>query len=530
MKLDNFLYNLHFDAEKIRPSDWKINWEDAPLAYKLYRNLPEFPLSSDVPLTLKRRKFYKEPDLDEVGHFLWYVYGLSQLSQLPFNWVWNKQAVNLIQLYRRFAPSGGGLYPSELYIYLKVGHLPVGIYHYDVAHHRLLLLREGNFDSYLSRALGNRCNISACFGTIFVTTVFWKNFFKYHNFSYRLQGLDAGVLIGQLLEVAKRFGFKSVVYFQFLDRAVNHLLGISDQEESVYTVIPLSVKPSNTWTTPQHAMDKSITASDLSRELPSIHPEKYERSRNKKEYPMPIKLNQASMLESTKLFRQIRGQPHISCGMQSIVLPFVKRLSYDLADVCRKRRSPGMNFVLDKVSFSQLVTLFREATMSFQYKNDLDIDQEKPKSRVSLYGCFYNIEGVPDGAYTYDDDAHVLERIYPGDYRAFLQSGMMANTVNLFEVPICLHVAGAEDYLKNELGYRGYRIQQMEAGMLVQRLLLTAFALEMGGHPLLDYGVDSCDNLYNLAPKRETSLIQIPIGPYRPHVWLQGGLQRLIRD
>ena len=128
-----------------------------------------------------------------------------------------------MQSYRRFAPSGGALYPNELYVYLKIEDLPAGVYHYDVAHHRLVLLREGNFDSYIARALGNRCDISACFGTVFVSTMFWKNFFKYNNFSYRLQGLDAGVLIGQLLEVAKRFGFASGVYFQFLDRAINHL-------------------------------------------------------------------------------------------------------------------------------------------------------------------------------------------------------------------------------------------------------------------------------------------------------------------
>ena len=46
--------------------------------------------------------------------------------------------------------------------------------------------------------------------------MFWKNFYKYNNFAYRLQGLDAGVLIGQLLEAAKRFGFETGVYFQFL--------------------------------------------------------------------------------------------------------------------------------------------------------------------------------------------------------------------------------------------------------------------------------------------------------------------------
>jgi hypothetical protein len=87
-----------------------------------------------------------------------------------------------------------------------------------------------------------------------------------------------------------------------------------------------------------------------------------------------------------------------------------------------------------------------------------------------------------------------------------------------------LHVIGEKGHLKMALGYRGYRIQQMEAGMLVQRLLLTATAIGMGGHPLLGFDANTCDEIYNLAPQGKTSLIQIPIGPYRPRPRLEGSL------
>ena len=94
--------------------------------------------------------------------------------------------------------------------------------------------------------------------------------------------------------------------------------------------------------------------------------------------------------------------------------------------------------------------------------------------------------------------------------------------VNLFQVPLCLHVVGDKDHLKEELGYRGYRIQQMEAGILVQRLLLISCALGMGGHPLLGFNTKQCDDLYRADSKQITSLIQIPVGPYRPRSWLKG--------
>jgi SagB-type dehydrogenase family enzyme len=525
MELETFLHHLHFDIDKIMPPNWEVDWEDAPLAYKLYRNLPVIPLSLEVPLTLEGREADGKLDLEEIGHFLWYVFGLTQFSQLAFSVGPTEQTVNLMHLYRRFVPSGGALYPNELYVYLKIKDIPDGVYHYDVAHHRLVLLREGNFDSYLIRALGNRCDVSACFGVVFVSTMFWKNFFKYNNFAYRLQGLDAGVLIGQLLEVAKRFGFASAVYFQFLDRAVNHLLGLSEQEESVYAVIPLATESSITWFDNDNNLKESASATELCRELPEVQHHYYIRSRRIIDYPMLRKMNEASILQSPRSFRQIKRKKKSTCGVQAVVLPCVERLSYDLASVCQKRHSPDMDFVLGKVSQEQLAALLQESTLSFSYRNDLDGEHEKLSSRVSLYGCFYNVEGVPDGVYYYDSAAHALGRIRLGDYRHYLQYGMSMDNVNLFQVPLCLHVAGDRDHLQMELGYRGYRIQQMEAGMLVQRLLLVASAMGMGGHPLLGFDVNLCDKLYKIDSQEKTSLIQIPIGPYRPRAWLKGSLR-----
>ena len=98
-------------------------------------------------------------------------------------------------------------------------------------------------------------------------------------------------------------------------------------------------------------------------------------------------------------------------------------------------------------------------------------------------------------------------------------------TVNMFQVPLCLHVVGSKEHLKEDLGYRGYRIQQMEAGIITQRLLLISCALGLGGHPLLGFDENKCDELYRIDSKQMTSLIQIPIGPYRPRGWLKGSLK-----
>ncbi|MGO0060375.1 SagB family peptide dehydrogenase [Brevibacillus fluminis] len=525
MNLDEFLYNLHFDTDKARPLDFEVDWEDAPLPCKLYRGLPVIPLSSETPLTLVRSEAPARPTLREIGHFLWYVYGLTQFSHPVPDMEFTEQAIGSMQLYRRFIPSGGALYPSEVYVYLKLEDFPAGIYHYDAAHHRLVLLRSGNFDSYLAQALGERCDVFACFGTVFVSTMFWKNFFKYNNFSYRLQGQDAGVLIGQLLEVAKRFGFESGVYFQFLDRAINHLLGLSEQEESVYAVIPLSTGSGITWFGKGKGGERVVSATELCRELPAIQHDHYVRSKRAIAYPMLLKMNEASLQDSPRSFRRIVGEKNGTCEGHSVILPNVQRMSYDLASVCRKRFSPGMNFFLGKVSQTQLAALLQEMTASFDYRNDLDEEEENPRSRVALYCCLYNVEGMPDGAYRYDSVHHTLRLVRPGDHRHRLQKGMYMDTVNLFQTPLCFHVSGAKDHLMPALGYRGYRIQQMEAGMLVQRLLLAASAIGMQGHALLGYDSNTSDELYQMAPVGETCLIQIPVGHHHASPKLEGGLR-----
>lgn len=516
MKLDQFLKDLQFDIERANQENWEPNWEDAPLTYKLYQGMPVVPLSGEVPLSLADNKPPARLGIEGIGHFLWYAYGMTQVSESFFS-----DDGDPVHTFRRHAPSGGGLYPNELYVYLKIEDLPEGIYHYDPAHHRLGLLRAGNFDSYISTALGDRCEISSCFGTAFISTMFWKNFFKYNNFSYRLQGLDAGVLMGQLLAAAKRFGFATGVYFQYLDSAINHLLGLSEEEESVYSIIPLSVEMTN-WSVSGVASRQNITSAELKRELNPIEFKRYERSKKVLKFPKLLALNKASVLESTNSFSRVFNPSRDIEESLQISLPRTESLAFDLAEVSKKRTSPEMDFIMSRVSQQQLASLLKESMSSFSYRNDLDEIYCRQEPRVSVYGCFYNVEGIANGAYFYNHAEHSLQEIQQGDHRLRLQTGLSIDNVNLMQVPICLHIAGNQDFLREELGYRGYRILQMEAGMLLQNLLLTASALGLGGHPLLGFDASKTDELYRM--QGETSLIQIPIGSFRPRAWLKGGM------
>ena len=266
----------------------------------------------------------------------------------------------------------------------------------------------------------------------------------------RLKSYDHRILdqsVKSIVETAKRFGFASGVYFQFLDSSINHLLGLSDDEESVYSVIPLSVEATN-WSATGRELGGNLTAEELKLELPPIAVELYERSRTIKDYHMLTALNKASMLDSTLSLQNIHSRPSIKYEGTQVELPHIEPRPYDLADASRNRFSPDMDFVLGKVSLEQLATLLQEATSAFSYRNDLDMTYIKHEPRVSIYGCLYNVEGIPNGAYYYDNTEHSLREILQGDHRLHLQAGMSLDNVNLLQVPLCLHVAGDKDFFR----------------------------------------------------------------------------------
>lgn len=524
MEFDELLYNLHFAIDKVRPPDAYVDWADAPLPFKLYQGLPTTPLPAGVSVT-PRLTDCADMNLVAMGELLRYSYGIHQMCHVRMPSEDGEWAEDM-QLLRRFVPSGGGLYPSELYAYLKLEGVTPGVYHYDVAHHRLVLLREGNFDAYLERALGHRHNLGSCFGTLFVSTMFWKNFFKYDQFAYRLQGLDAGVLMGQVLEVSKRMGVATRVCYQFLDEAIHHLLGLRADEEAVYAVIPLGLEEGSI------AMDTALsnpsqpieTVGVLCKDWPALGHRYVQKSKRKRDYGALLNINEASKFRSTAGFTKLTVCHTLNDSKhgERFPLPEAPPGEYDFLAACKARYSPGLDFVSHRVSLEELATLLQHACASFPYANDLEAEDSEVGSRISIVLCAYGVNGLPDGAYHYDAKAHALRILRVGDHRMALQMSLSMPTVNFFQVPMCLHLVGPSTHLRETFGYRGYRICQMEIGIVLQKLLLTASWLGTGGHPLLGYDEGVSDEIHGFEGSGQTCLIQVPIGFYRKTSRLEG--------
>ena len=139
----------------------------------------------------------------------------------------------------RAAPSGGALYPLELYaVCHRVEGLEVALYHYDPLLHGLELL--GPLPGHAGADLtpyGEVLSDSAA--VVAITAVFWRSRFKYGARAYRFTLTEAGHVAQNLLLAATALGLASVPVGGFYDRKVDDFIGVDGIYEGSLYLVPV---------------------------------------------------------------------------------------------------------------------------------------------------------------------------------------------------------------------------------------------------------------------------------------------------
>jgi hypothetical protein len=117
------------------------------------------------------------------------------------------------------------------------------------------------------------------------------------------------------------------------------------------------------------------------------------------------------------------------------------------------------------------------------------VEADVPAGLVDVYLIVNAVEGIGPGAYRYASDRHALAPISAGDYRrqsAFLTLeqplGGDAAAVLYFLAPL--------DALLAAWGNRGYRLANLEAGLIGGRAYLAAYAQRFGASGLTFYDAE----------------------------------------
>jgi SagB-type dehydrogenase family enzyme len=139
---------------------------------------------------------------------------------------------------RRPAPSGGALYPLELYaVALQVEHVERGVHHYNPYRHRLERLRSvARAD--VGEALVEPELAAQAAALIVVTAMFWRSRFKYGLRGYRFALLEAGHAMQNALLAATALRVHALPVGGFYDRLLDGLVGADSLDEaSIYAVL-----------------------------------------------------------------------------------------------------------------------------------------------------------------------------------------------------------------------------------------------------------------------------------------------------
>lgn len=205
-----------------------------------YGEFGEFPLSETVSLPTARpidtslsaaiaaritcRSFANDAlSLEQISSLLFYTYGVEGRVDL-----------GALEHLERPVPSGGGLYPLELYLLVRrVDGLQPGAYHYFPLCHMLELIKLLEVpDAMLAQLFLNQPYLADAAAVLVIAANLGRTMHKYEDRGYRYVLLEAGHAMQNVNLVAAALGAGACNAGGFFDSYLANLLGIDLEREA----------------------------------------------------------------------------------------------------------------------------------------------------------------------------------------------------------------------------------------------------------------------------------------------------------
>lgn len=196
--------------------------------------LPELPLAEAIRHRRSGRSFADEPlSLVALATLLHAGYGVTHSSSLP-----DGRAGQPL----RAVPSGGALYPLELYVLAqRVDGLAPGLFHYDPWRHALECLPRRAAHPVSSLTTYPEL-LEPAGALLLVTAMFWRTRFKYALRGYRFALLEAGHVGQNVALAATALGVAALPFGGVYDRRVEEILGVDGVNESLVYAFALGAE------------------------------------------------------------------------------------------------------------------------------------------------------------------------------------------------------------------------------------------------------------------------------------------------
>jgi SagB-type dehydrogenase family enzyme len=492
----------------LKASGHYLDWGNIPNPFKLYTGVPlrdlpiEFlrpalnaliSISSSVP----KDKASTAMGIDTLAELLFFSAGITREVEIPGRGT----------LYLRAAPATGALYPVELYVVCRgLEGLEAGVYHFCPGDFSLSQLRSGDWTRTLSSYAGSRSDISAAPASIVLTSIAWRNSWKYQARSYRHWFWDGGVIAANLLATANSAGLRSSVVLGFEDKAVNRLLGLRERQEAAIAICPVGMSAD--------AATRSVSGRSPDRELPPpIDPAFIRLSQSEVEYPEVWEAYEASCLrdfseviEWTRPGAEKASGPTAPSSDRSYPLDRTMPRPDEKPDLAQVilRRGSTRRFSPEPITYEQLSNVLYHSTRG------VPLGLPVPGTLLEVYLVSNAVKDLPNGSYRLDRTSGSLEQLRAGEFREM--GGYLCLEQPLFtgaSVVVFLTTELAETL--RLLGDRGYRAAQFEAGVVAGRMYLASYAQGMGASGTTFYD-DAVTEFFSPRAAEMTPMMALGIG------------------
>lgn len=495
-----------------------LDMDNRPLPFKVYTELLSYPLPLDfsqpaLNAITSISRIYPQtsenaaPDITRtnlntksLAEILFFSGGITREIKYP-----------LSTYYMRAASATGALYPIELYIVCQdLADLKAGIYHFGPADFRLTQIRTGDYRSELAAAAGDNHSIITSPITIIFTSIAWRNAWKYQARSYRHWFWDSGVIAANLLATTVSMGLPTRLIIGFVDDKISQLLCLEDHREEAVVMAAIGI-----------GLSKDLLPKE-DRQIPYLPIPKIRPLSKKGEtdYPEIWILNDSSKLFSKEEVKEWINEDNpsiIPVYKQSSALAEIldrqplSRDQYNSSNVpnlCEVilRRGSSRRFSRSSVSFSVLSTILQSSTRGVP----LDIFKENGDSLIDIYLIANDINGITPGGYFFNRNSQSLEQLKRNVSRNM--SGYLCLGQSLFSdaSAVFFLMTDLQSVLKS-LGNRGYRASQFEAGVIVGKIYLAAYAQQIGasGSTFFD---DAVTEFFSPHASNKSTMIVVGIG------------------
>jgi SagB-type dehydrogenase family enzyme len=465
----------------VRTNAHFLDWRNQPNPFRTYEGAPLIALPSE-PGFSNAGAFATMADLSEKRKAI----GASQSEpgepvQLDVNWLsrflrcsmavsaWKKAPGGGGRYSLRVNPSSGNLHPTETYLAMTgFSGIGDGLYHYRADRHALELRGQGAWTSRIADDLAQPWASESPL-IVGLTSIFWREAWKYRDRAYRYCCHDLGHAMMGLLLAARALGLPGGVRGHFSDVRLSHALGVFESDEAPMAFLVFPPQGPVEW--PAAPPDQLLAG------VPNeLSPEEVPYDTLLGMHRSTILPDPAGPLPRIPRIRADDGQPRSpeplpNPGRDALLGPTVRRrrsaLDFDAGTPPMERD--------DVEQLLDFATLDWPADWRGNFGGETAL-AESAGDFVTLYLYLHRVRGCEQGVYRWDKSGRSLVQLHRANVErvaAYLSLEQTLAGNACFAASMIADLAEAARIFGN----RGYRYAHFEAGAIGQRLYVGAEAL-----------------------------------------------------